>query len=218
MRGLGRFLKDVWFLSAPYLRSEEKWSAWTLLLFVLAANFALGRVSVLVNLSGGAWVNALQDYHAKSFFNLLFLWEPSPEGPFGIIPGFVPLMILSITIQVNGRYMRQWLQIRWRRWLTARYQADWLSKQAYYRLQLQPETLGNDNPDQRISDDIGDFIENGLALGFGFITSIVSLFSFLAVLWELSFPVALFGITIPAYLVWVALLYSVFGTILTRVV
>jgi vitamin B12/bleomycin/antimicrobial peptide transport system ATP-binding/permease protein len=218
MRGLGRLLKNVWFLSAPYLRSEEKWSAWGLLLFVLAADFALVRVSVLVNLNGGAWVNALQNYDAKSFFNLLLLWEPSPDGPFGIIPGFVPLVVVAIVILVNGRYMRQWLQIRWRRWLTARYQADWLAKQAYYRLQLQPETLGNDNPDQRISDDIRDFIESGLVLGFGFITSIVSLFSFLAVLWQLSFPITVLGVTIPAYLVWVALLYSVFGTILAQVV
>ncbi len=183
MRGLGRFLKDVWFLSAPYLRSEEKWSAWGLLLFVLAADFALVRVSVLFNLNGGAWVNALQNYDATSFFNLLLMWEPSPDGPFGIIPGFVPLVILAIIILINGRYMRQWLQIRWRRWLTARYQADWLAKQAYYRLQLQPESLGNDNPDQRISDDIRDFVESGLVLAFGFVTSIVSLFSFLAVLW-----------------------------------
>jgi vitamin B12/bleomycin/antimicrobial peptide transport system ATP-binding/permease protein len=218
MRGLGRLLKDVWFLSAPYLRSEEKWSAWGLLLFVLAADFALVRVSVLTNLNGGAWVNALQNYDATAFFNLLLLWEPSPDGPFGIIPGFVPLVIVAIIILVNGRYMRQWLQIRWRRWLTARYQADWLAKQAYYRLQLQPETLGNDNPDQRISDDIRDFVESGLVLAFGFLTSIVSLFSFLAVLWELSFPITVFGITIPAYLVWVALLYSVFGTILAQVV
>ncbi len=218
MRGLGRFLKDVWFLSAPYLRSEEKWSAWGLLLFVLAADFALVRVSVLVNLNGGAWVNALQSYDATSFFNLLLLWEPSPDGPFGIIPGFVPLVIVAIVILVNGRYMRQWLQIRWRRWLTARYQAEWLDKQAYYRLQLQPESLGNDNPDQRISDDIRDFVESGLVLGFGFITSIVSLFSFLAVLWQLSFSVTVFGVTIPAYFVWVALLYSVFGTILAQIV
>ena len=127
-------------------------------------------------------------------------------------------MVLAVLIVVNGRYMRQWLQIRWRRWLTARYQAEFLSKQAYYRLQLQPPTLGNDNPDQRISDDIREFVENGLVLGFGFITNIFSLFSFLLILWQLSFPVELWGVTIPAYLVWVALLYAVVGTWLVHLV
>jgi putative ATP-binding cassette transporter len=218
MRRFGGFMRDIWYLSAPFFRSEEKWSAWGLLLFVLAADLILVRISVLFNLNGGAWVNALQNYDAVSFFNLLFLWEPNPDGPFGIVPGFVPLVALYVVIIVNGRYMRQWLQIRWRRWLTSRYQAEWLSKQAYYRLQLQPESLGNDNPDQRISDDIRDFVETGLILGFGFITNIFSLFSFLTILWELSFPVTLLGITIPAYLVWVALLYAVFGTVLAQLI
>ena len=83
-------------------------------------------------------------------------------------------------------------------------------------MQLQAETLGNDNPDQRISEDIKDFVENGLILGFGFITNIVSLVSFLTVLWALSFPLTVFGIHIPAYLVWVAILYSIVGTILAQ--
>jgi putative ATP-binding cassette transporter len=218
MRKFAGLIRDIWYLSGPYFRSEERWSAWGLLLLVLAADLLLVRISVLFNLNGGAWVNALQSYDAASFFNLLFLWDASDEGPFGIIPGFVPLVTLAVLIVVNGRYMRQWLQIRWRRWLTARYQAEWLSKQAYYRLQLQPPTLGNDNPDQRISDDVRDFVETGLVLGFGFITNIFSMFSFLAILWQLSFPVEIWGVTIPAYLVWVALFYAVIGTWLVHLV
>ena len=218
MRKFGGLLRNIWYLSGPYFRSEEKWSAWGLLLLVLAADLLLVQISVLINLNGGAWVNALQSYDAPAFFNLLFLWLPSEDGPFGVIPGFIPLVALAVLIVVNGRYMRQWLQIRWRRWLTARYQAEWLAKQAYYRLQLQPPTLGNDNPDQRISDDVRDFVESGLVLGFGFITNIFSLYSFLRVLWALSFPVQFWGITIPGYLVWVALLYAVFGTILVQLV
>ena len=218
MRRFGRFMRNVWYLAAPYYRSEEKWSAWGLLLLILAADFALVRISVLLNLNGGAMVNSLQQYDETTFFHVLFTYEPSPEGPFGIIPGFVPLVTVALLILVNGRYMRQWLQIRWRRWLTDHYQKEWLSDRAYYRMQLQPETLGNDNPDQRISEDIRDFVETGLILGTGLITNIVSLVSFLAVLWELSFPVTVFGIQIPAYLVWVALIYSVFGTLLAQLV
>ena len=218
MRRLRHLLRDIWYLSAPYFRSEEKWSAWGLLVLVLAADLLLVRISVLFNTNGGAWINALQGYDAPAFFNLLVAWEPGEDGLFGIIPGFLPLVTLAVIIVVNGRYMRQWLTIRWRRWLTARYQADWLAGQAYYRLQLQSETLGNDNPDQRISDDVRDFVESALVLGFGFVTNVFSLFSFLAILWELSFPITLFGVTIPAYLLWVALLYSVFGTFLSQVI
>ena len=218
MRRFGRFLRNVGYLAAPYFRSEEKWSAWGLLLLVLVADFALVRINVLVNLNGGAWVNALQQYDSVTFFHLLLSYEPSEDGPFGIIPGFVPLVAVALLIWVNGRYMRQWLQIRMRRWLTAYYQDRWLADRAYYQMQLQPETLGNDNPDQRISEDIANFVESALILGFGLLTNIVSLVSFLQILYMLSFPVSVFGFKIPAYLVWVAFGYSVIGTLLAQLI
>ena len=185
---------------------------------MLTANVALVRINVLLNLNGGAWVNAFQQYDAPSFYRLLLTYEPSPDGPFGIIPGFIPLVTVALLILVNGRYLRQWLQIRWRRWLTAYFQERWLSGRAYYRMQLQAETLGNDNPDQRISEDVRDFVENGLILGFGLVSNIVSLVSFLLVLYSLSFPITVLGVTIPAYLVWVALIYSVVGTLLAQLI
>ncbi len=214
----GRFLRSVWYLASPYLRSEEKWSAFGLLFLVLAADFALVRINLLLNLNNGAWFNALQSYDYPAFLRLTLSYETSADGPFGVIPGLFPLIAVFLLIVVNGRYLRQWLQIRWRRWLTAHYQAKWLSDRAYYQIQLQPETLGNDNPDQRISDDIGELVENGLVLGFGLITNVVSLISFLALLWSLSFPITLFGIVIPAYFVWVALGYSIIGTALAQLI
>ncbi len=218
MRRFGGFMRDVWYLASPYLRSEEKWSAYGLLAVVLAADFLLVQVSVVLNTSNGALVNAFQQYDQPAFLRLLLTYESSPDGFFGIIPGFVPVIAVALLILVNGRYLRQWLQIRWRRWLTAHYQAEWLSGRAYYRIGLQTETLGNDNPDQRIAEDIASFVESGLVLGFGLITTVVSLVSFLRILWKLSFPIAVFGVSIPAYLVWVALLYSVIGTLLAQLI
>ncbi len=218
MRRAGRFFRNMWYLSAPYFKSEEKWSAWGLLLLVMAADVVLVRINVLLNLNGGAWVNALQQYDEAAFFRLMLTYVPNPEGPFGIIPGFIPLLVVALLVWANGRYLRQWLQIRWRRWMTARFQQDWLSNRAYYQMQLQAETLGNDNPDQRISEDINAFVESGLILGIGFIANIVSLASFLEVLWALSFPITLFGIHIPAYLVWVALLYSLVASVLAHLI
>ena len=218
MRRAGRFFRNMWYLSAPYFKSEEKWSAWGLLILVLAADVVLVRINVLLNLNGGAWVNALQQYDETAFFRLMLTYVPNPEGPFGIIPGFIPLLVIALLVWANGRYLRQWLQIRWRRWMTARFQQEWLANRAYYRMQLEAETLGNDNPDQRISEDVNAFVESGLILGIGFIANVVSLASFLQVLWALSFPITLFGIHIPAYLVWVALLYSLVASILAHLV
>ena len=218
MRRTGRFFRNMWYLSAPYFRSEEKWSAWGLLLLVLAINFVIVRINVLLNLNGGAWVNAMQQYDKPAFLRLMLTYEYSDEGPFGIIPGFVPLLVVYLAIWANGRYLHQWLQIRWRRWMTARFQQQWLAKRAYYQIQLQAETLGNDNPDQRISEDINSFIDSGLSIGLGFFANIVSLVSFLQVLWMLSFPITLLGFNIPAYLVWVALLYSLVASVLAHLI
>jgi putative ATP-binding cassette transporter len=94
--------------------------------------------------------------------------------------------------------------------------ADWLSDRAYYRIALTDRET--DNPDQRIAEDIRLFVDNTLVLGLGLLNSVVTLFSFIFVLWSLSGPLEVFGISIPGYMVWVAILYSVLGTWLAHLI
>jgi putative ATP-binding cassette transporter len=98
-------------------------------------------------------------------------------GIFGIMVTF------AVLISVSALYLNQLLQIRWRRWLTKKYLAAWLADRAYYKLQLGD---AGDNPDQRISEDLNQFTGYVLSLSVGLISSAVSLFSFLAILWGLS--------------------------------
>ena len=63
----------------------------------------------------------------------------------------------------------------------------WLADRAYYRVALTDP--GTDNPDQRIAEDLRMFVDNTLALGLGLMRSVVTLFSFIVVLWGLSGPV-----------------------------
>ncbi|MEJ1976242.1 MAG: SbmA/BacA-like family transporter [Acetobacteraceae bacterium] len=218
MRKLGRFLRDIWYLAAPYFRSEERWSARGLLVVILAMNFSLVGLSVMLNFWSGAFMNALQSKDATGFANLLLTWQPSSEGFLGIMPGFVAIATVYITIAIYRTYLRQLLQIRWRRWLTGRLQTSWLTGRAYYRIQLQHVggAVGTDNPDQRIADDVNDFVDSALVLGLECISRIASIFSFVSILWSLSGPATILGITIPGYMVWVALLYSIAGTLLTQ--
>src|SRR5260370_1409955 len=69
---------------------------------------------------------------------------------------------------------------------------------------------------------INIFIERTLALSFGLLSAIVTLFSFMTILWMLSAaaPLHVFGsnLAIPGYLVWAALLYAVVGTTLTHLI
>jgi putative ATP-binding cassette transporter len=79
-----------------------------------------------------------------------------------------------------------------------------------------------DNPDQRIADDIKQFINNTLDIGISLLGSIVTLVSFVVILWNLSstFPLVIGSqsFNIPGYLVWAALIYAVIGTLVTHLV
>ena len=112
-------------------------------------------------------------------------------------------------------YLRQLLHIRWRRWMTDRFLKDWLADQAYYRMQL--DQSATDNPDQRIADDLDRFTSISLALSIGLLNAVVTLFSFLFILWTLSgvLSIPLGGdsyFDIPGYMVIAALIYAAGGT------
>ncbi len=217
MRALGPFLNSAWRLAAPYFRSEEKWSARGLLLVIVLMNLTLVGMSVVLNFWNREFFNSLQNKDWDAFIQLLFLYRNTDSG---WMPGFVGIAVVYIVIAVYRTYLQQWLQIRWRRWLTTKYLDDWMSDRAYYRVSLtaEPDGVGTDNPDQRISEDLRDFVDSTLSLGLSLLSNVVSLFSFLGILWSLSGAVEVLGFHIPGYMVWVAVIYAGVGTWLTHLV
>ncbi len=228
MRGVLPFLKDAWRLARPYYsaQSEERWSARLLLLVVIGLRLLMVGINVIYSFWNNAWFTSLQERDWKSFIDLLFLYKRTAHG---ILPGFVLFATVFIIIAVTRVYLVQLLQIRWRRWMTARFIAHWMSDRAYYRISL-INAAGNagaytDNPDQRIAEDLRDFIGDAVSgsqgilfLGVDLLSNIVSLVSFITILWGLSGPFALFGYSIPGYMVWIALVYAILGTWLTHLV
>ncbi|MBM3490843.1 MAG: ABC transporter ATP-binding protein/permease [Alphaproteobacteria bacterium] len=204
MQHLKPFLADLWSLARPYWFSEERWAARGLLAVIVAMNLGLVFVQVLFNRWQNDFYNALQekDYEA-------FLYQ---------LGYFCVLATVFIVIAVYQLYLNQMLQIHWRRWLTERYVDGWLGERAYYRMQLTDP--GTDNPDQRIADDLRLFVARTLSLGLGLLSAVVTLLSFVGILWglsgELVVPLGDGGITVPGYMVWVALVYAVVGTWLTH--
>jgi vitamin B12/bleomycin/antimicrobial peptide transport system ATP-binding/permease protein len=199
------FLRAAWRLAWPYWRSEEKWSATGLLASVIALNLIAVWINVRLNLWNKDFYDALQEYDWHEFWYQL-----------GI---FTLIAAAWIAVAVYQLYLRQILQIRWRRWLTDRSLNGWLDNQAYYRIQIDQSTT--DNPDQRIADDLDSFTTLSLSLSMGILNSLVTLVSFLFILWTLSGPlvIPLWGdvsLTIPAYLVFAAFIYAAVGTWLTQ--
>ena len=68
--------------------------------------------------------------------------------------------------------------------MTQQYLERWIAGANHYRMQL----LGDeaDNPDQRIAEDIQLFVERTLSISIGLLSSIVTLLSFVTILWTLS--------------------------------
>jgi vitamin B12/bleomycin/antimicrobial peptide transport system ATP-binding/permease protein len=165
---------------------------------------ALNLFSVFLNVRFNFWRN--------DFFNTFQNMDEA--GFFKQLGIFAILAVLFITTGVYSTYLQQMLQIRWRRWLTRQYLHDWLEGKAYYRLQLTGSAT--DNPDQRISEDLNRFTDTSLSLTLGLLNSVVTLFSFVGILWGLSGPITIplgsMSITIPAYMVWFAILYAIVGT------
>jgi putative ATP-binding cassette transporter len=217
MRGLGPFLKDAWHLSLPYFRSEERWSARGLLAAIIALNLTSVGLSVLFNFWRADFYNALQVKDWNTFIQLILFYHKTADG---FTFGFTVLAFTHITVAIYAVYLNQWLQIRWRRWLTAGFLEQWLADRAYYRISLTTDRagIGTDNPDQRITEDLRDFVDFTLTLTLGLLRNVVSLFSFLTILWSLSGAIQLLGIRIPGYLFWVALIYAIIGTVFTHLI
>ena len=206
MNNIRSTLTTVWRISAPYFRSEDKWAGRVLLAAVIAIELAIVGINVLLNQWNSRFYNALQERNWDNFVSEIIY--------------FSVLATIFIVLAVYQLYLNQWLQIRWRRWMTSHYLGDWLHKANHYRMQLEGDAA--DNPDQRMTDDVKLFVDRTLNIGVGLLSSIVTLASFVAILWGLSndAPLHLFGqdYAIPGYLVWGALIYSVLGTILTHLI
>jgi putative ATP-binding cassette transporter len=218
MRGLGPFLRGAWQLAKPYFwRSEERWSALGLLAAILGLRFGLVGMSVVLSYWNREFFNSLQDKNWDAFIQLLFLYRRTDSG---FMPGFCEVAAVYIVVAIYFTYLSQWLEIRWRRWMTGRFLDEWLADRAYYRIALTQDhsQTGTDNPDQRIAEDIRDFVNSTLTLGISFIANIATLASFLGILWGLSGETEVFGVSVPGYMVWIALLYAILGTWLTHLV
>jgi vitamin B12/bleomycin/antimicrobial peptide transport system ATP-binding/permease protein len=204
MRGIGRTVAQIAQLSLPYFRSEDRRSARCLLGAILAIELTQVGIAVLFNSWNARFYDALQQKNASAFgYELL------------IFSGLAATLILLAVYQL---YLSQWLQIRWRQWMTNRLLGSWLRESTAYRMQLAGDCT--DNPDQRIAEDIKLFVSNTLSLGTGLLGSVVTLGSFVVILWGLSnaAPLTLFGhaLGIPGYLVWVAIVYAIAGTFISH--
>ena len=206
MAGFRNSAREFTRIAVPYFRSEDGRAGRILLVAVIA----LQLFQVWLNVRFNTWYKTFYDALQNKDWDT-FIWQ---LGVFSVLAAF---FIVSAVYQI---YLQQWLQIRWRRWLTTKYLGRWLGGGIHYRMRLKGDSA--DNPDQRIADDIKQFINNTLDIGISLLGSVVTLVSFVVILWNLSASTPLVigsqSFNIPGYLVWAALIYAVLGTWVTHLV
>ena len=199
MRTTG-FVKAFWALTKPFWVSERRTKALALLITVVGLALAMVYMEVQFNYWNRDFYNTFEKKDQAEFFYQL--------GKFGV------LAVIWIVMAVYRLWFLQMLQIEWRTWLTDHFLAEWMQDQAHYRMQLLDR--GTDNPDQRIADDLRIFVDFTSDLALGLLSAVVTLISFVVILWGLSGSAQFLGLDIPGYLVWCALIYAIVGTVLTH--
>jgi putative ATP-binding cassette transporter len=196
-------------LAAPYFRSEERWKARGLLLAIVLLNLGMVYMSVQINEWNRVFYDALQNRDQAVF------WQQ--------LGRFTYLAFGFIVIAVYKFYMTQLLEVRWRAWMTEHYLERWLSAKAFYRLELARYSAGTgtpDNPDQRIQEDLNLFTSYTVSLSMGLLNAVVTLASFVGILWGLSggfsFSAGGSSYEIHGFMVWAAVAYCIAGSLVTH--
>ncbi|MFN8770780.1 MAG: ABC transporter ATP-binding protein/permease [Neisseriaceae bacterium] len=197
------WIKDCITLAKPFWISSEKYKAISLITIIIILNLAQVWITVILNKWYNSFYTALQNYDKASFSILIIR--------------FCFIAFIAITCGVLASLFLKFLEIKWRKWLINYYLNNWFNDKAFYKTRFLDQI--SDNPDQRISEDINSFIILTLSLTLGLLNSLVTLFSFIFILWNLSgnlnFSIGTEHFTIYGYLVWAALIYAIIGTYIT---
>ncbi len=193
--------RQFWRLSSRYfVPFERSWIAWRPILTVavlLLLSVISVRLDVLLSFQGNALFTAVQNLDQGSFWRLI--------GIFGI------LATVNVLLVLISFFIAQAQIIHWRLWLNQRMVGDWLSGAAYHRGRFVAAPV--DNPDQRIQADVTEYTSTSQSLALGAVSSSISLVSFTIILWGLSGPLEVFGITIPRAMVFLAYIYVIIATV-----
>ncbi|MGP1615544.1 MAG: ABC transporter ATP-binding protein/permease, partial [Pollutimonas bauzanensis] len=198
--GLARFTvwgRQFWSLTADYFSPRRNWRPLAALLLILFLTLCAVRLDVLLSDWSNTMYTSLQQLDAPAFWQAMLL--------FAMLASVHVLRVL-ITF-----YIQQAFTIRWRVWLNEELLGRWLDRQAYYRTQYLDMPV--DNPDQRIQQDVANFVDMSLTLAVGVVNALVSTFAFTLILWTLSGPLHALGMEIPRAMVFLVFAYVIIATV-----
>jgi putative ATP-binding cassette transporter len=167
----------------------RKW-AWLLLAIVLLLSLSVTGINVAFSYIGNYFTNAL----VKKNEGMAYLF----------VTAYFCGFLVGIPIVAFYGYVRDYLGMHWREWLTTDFLGKYFNNRNYYEVEMNSQI---DNPDQRIMEDIRSFTRTSLVFLLILLGSLMDLVSFTGILWSKS-----------VLLVCVVLGYSLVGTLLTALI
>jgi vitamin B12/bleomycin/antimicrobial peptide transport system ATP-binding/permease protein len=216
--------RQFWRITGAYFSGPSSVKIWLWLAALLLSVIIGVRLSVLFSYQSSDMLTSFQVVASGVGGGDQTVKESGKHGFWVSILVFSIMAIIYVARIMLDLFLMQRFMLAWRAWLTDRLTGDWLDGKAYYRARFIDDTI--DNPDQRIQYDIDIFTAGvgptpntpnnttGSTLLFGAIDAIVTMISFTAILWHLSGPLTLFGVTLPRAMFWIGLGYVVFASVI----
>ena len=197
-----RDLEIAGFGTRPVI--ERRFASLLIITLVVINQLQVG-INIRLSFFNRDWFNAIQNKDSAAFWSLLF----------GVFCFWAAIAVASNLVEY---YTESVLKIHWRRWMTERYYGLWLDDGNLYRAALVGQTA--DNPDQRISEDIHNFLDLTYTYSISLLSTVSTLVSFSIILWTIpvDFTVPGTNLTVPGLPFWVALVVSLLGTWLTHLI
>lgn len=220
--------RQFWRITGPYFVGRQSVVVWAMLAVLLVSTIIAVRITVLLSYYTNDVFTSLQVALQGIATGRSDVTDSGIHGFWVTIGIFLILAVVHVVLNLADMYLMQRFIMRWRIWLSSRLIDDWLDDYAYYRRQFfrQP----NDNPDQRIQQDIDIFTTgvggqpnnpaygSGNSLLFGAVGAVLSVIAFGAILWQLSGALTLGGITLPRALFWIVIVYVFAATVMAFVI
>jgi len=218
--------KQFWRVTGDYFTGRESAPVWVWLGVLLLSVVTGVRIDVLLSFQGNDMMTSFQVIAAGLGNGDEAVKASGKDGFWFSILVFAILATIHVARVMLDLFLMQRFMLRWRAWLTDKLTDDWLDGKAYYRARFIDDTI--DNPDQRIQTDIDIFTAgvgplpntpnntSAATLLFGAVSSVTSMISFTAILWNLSGTLTLpiVGVDVPKAMFWMLLGYVLFATII----
>ena len=220
--------RQFWRITGPYFADRQSLVVWVMLALLLVSTIIAVRITVLISYYTNDVFTSLQVALQGIATGESEVTDSGIHGFWMTIGIFLILAVVHVILNLADMYLMQRFIMRWRIWLSGRLIDDWLGDFAYYRRQFFRHP--NDNPDQRIQQDIDIFTTgvggqpnnpaygSGHTLLFGAVAAVLSVIAFGSILWRLSGALTLGGITLPRALFWIVIAYVLAATVIAFVI